>query len=159
MPTCSGKSACFLLPGLVERGITVVVFPLKSVMFDQVNHLKSKWVIQMNHHFNYLFNLLKSCFRLMSVLVALKTMQMLPNFSCNLTQHSPGIVLCKLYLKIIILKMLFFFSPEKLVKALNEVGDRYKLRKLLIVLFRKGYLMRLVIEESNCISLWGTEFR
>ena len=37
MPTCSGKSACFLLPGLVERGITVVVFPLKSVMFDQVN--------------------------------------------------------------------------------------------------------------------------
>jgi bloom syndrome protein len=81
MPTCSSKSACFLLPGLVERGITVVVFPLKSVMFDQVNHLKSKWVIQMNHHFNYLFNLLKSCFRLMSVLVALKTMQMLPNFS------------------------------------------------------------------------------
>jgi superfamily II DNA helicase RecQ len=55
--------------------------------------------------------------------------------------------------------MNFFFTSEKLGKALNEVGDRYKLRKLFIVLFRKGYLLRLVVEEANCISLWGTEFR
>jgi bloom syndrome protein len=56
-------STGFLLPGLFERGVTFVVSPLKSLMFDQVNYLKSLGVIKMNKHFNYMCNLLKCCFR------------------------------------------------------------------------------------------------
>ncbi|EFX66607.1 hypothetical protein DAPPUDRAFT_12263, partial [Daphnia pulex] len=59
MSTGGGKSTCFLLPGLVERDVTFVVSPLKSLMFDQVNYLNSLGVIKMNHHFNYMWNLLK----------------------------------------------------------------------------------------------------
>jgi superfamily II DNA helicase RecQ len=34
MPTGSGKSACFLLPGLIEHGVPIVISPLKSLMYN-----------------------------------------------------------------------------------------------------------------------------
>jgi ATP-dependent DNA helicase RecQ len=35
LPTGSGKSVCFMLPSLLIRGITIVVYPLLSLMNDQ----------------------------------------------------------------------------------------------------------------------------
>jgi bloom syndrome protein len=42
MPTGGGKSACFLIPGLLQRGVTFVISPLLSLIEDQIRFLNSK---------------------------------------------------------------------------------------------------------------------
>ncbi|MDD3996459.1 MAG: DEAD/DEAH box helicase [Sphaerochaetaceae bacterium] len=40
LPTGSGKSICFMLPSLLLKGITLVVYPLLALMTDQARRME-----------------------------------------------------------------------------------------------------------------------
>lgn len=44
LPTGSGKSVCFMLPSLLVEGLTVIVYPLLSLMNDQVKRFEQSGI-------------------------------------------------------------------------------------------------------------------
>lgn len=42
LPTGSGKSICFLLPSLLVKGISIIVYPIKALIYDQKRELEKR---------------------------------------------------------------------------------------------------------------------
>ena len=136
-PTSSGKSLCFQIPALLNPGVTIIISPLRSLIYDQVLNLKSK---NIPSYFLSSDCGVKQRELLFDKLNSLKfsTGNTLDNFTKSKIDTEKS--------------LLVYTTPETLNTNIEFITILCDLRKI-------NMLNRIVIDEAHCVSTWGHEFR